>query len=80
MASENQLALVEQLQEKLLLRFGNLLDEGKLSPTDAATLTRLLLSNGWTLDPSKMPTGLRDRLTKKGINLTDTDGDRALEA
>ena len=59
-----QADLAERLQEKLLERFETLLDEGEMSPTDAATLARLLSQNGWTFDESRMPKELKDRLTQ----------------
>jgi hypothetical protein len=62
--SDSQITIAERLQLKLLQRFEALIDEGELSSTDAATLTRLLMANGWTLDPKKIPAGIRDKLTK----------------
>lgn len=59
-----QAEIAERLQAKLLERFERLLDSGEMSPTDAATLARLLSQNGWTFDESRLPKGLRDRLTK----------------
>ncbi len=59
-----QTNLAERLQTKILERFETLLDEGKLSPTDAATLARLLTQNGWSFDETRLPRNLRDRLTK----------------
>lgn len=70
-----QAEIAERLQIKLLERFERMLDaemadeEGILgpamSPTDAATLARLLSQNGWTFDESRLPKNLRDRLTKQ---------------
>ena len=59
-----QADIAERLQEKLLERFEALLDSGEMSPTDAATLARLLSQNGWTFDEAKMPKDLKDKLTK----------------
>ena len=56
--------IAERLQEKLMSRFETLLDEGKMSPTDSATLARLLTQNGWSFDESRLPKHLKDRLTK----------------
>jgi len=62
---QDQLDIAGRLQLKLLERFEQLLDEGELSSTDAATLARLLMQNGWALDPALIPQGLKDKLTKK---------------
>lgn len=59
-----QTEIAERLQEKLMERFEKLLDEGKMSPTDTATLARLLTQNGWSFDESRLPQKLRERLTK----------------
>ena len=62
--ADTQGTIAERLQMKLLERFEEMLDEGEMSPTDAATLARLLSQNGWTFDESRMPKELKDRLTK----------------
>jgi hypothetical protein len=62
--AQEQLEIAERLQLKLLQRFEALIDQGEMSSTDAATLTRLLAANGWNLDPKKIPQRLRDKLTK----------------
>lgn len=59
-----QTDLAERLQMKLMERFERLLDTEKMSPTDSATLARLLTQNGWSFDESRLPKNLRDRLTK----------------
>jgi hypothetical protein len=58
-----QIDIAERLQLKLLRRFEKLIDDDLMTPTDAATLARLLMSNGWNIDPSKVPARLRDVLT-----------------
>lgn len=60
---EEQVAIAERLQLKWLVRMEKLLDEGTITSTDMATLVRFLIANGWTLDPSRLPQGLRDKLT-----------------
>lgn len=62
---KEQFEITERLQLKMLERWEKLLDDGELSPTDAATLTRFLSQNGWVLDPAKLPQSLRDKLTSK---------------
>lgn len=59
-----QIAMVPTLQGKLLRYFDNLLDRGMMTPTDAATLSRLLVNSGWNLDETRLPQGLRAKLTK----------------
>jgi hypothetical protein len=66
MADTNkQREIVERLQLKWLERMEQLLDDGELSSTDAATLYRFMSDNGWSLDPSKLPQSLKDKLTDK---------------
>jgi hypothetical protein len=65
MASEEQIKLAERLQERLLKRFEKLMEEGDDTPTDRATLSRLLNSNGWSLSPDSLPAELKDFITKK---------------
>lgn len=62
---ESQLQKAEELQDLLLANFEYLLKNDLMTPTDRATLTRLLTQNGWTIDPSMLPQGLRDKLTTK---------------
>ena len=75
---QKQLELAEKLQLKLLERWERLIDEGQLTPTDAATLARLLSQNGWSIDPARLPQGLRDKLTKRIDPLQFEDGDADL--
>ncbi len=63
MSKEEQVAFGERLQGMWLRRMERLLITGHASSTDMATLMRFLASNGWTLDPSKLPQGLRGMLT-----------------
>jgi hypothetical protein len=44
---------------KLLKYFEKKLENNTLTDTGAATLARLLMQNGWNLDPSAVPEGLR---------------------
>lgn len=39
-----------------------LLDSGEITSTDMATLARVLLQNGWSLDESRLPQSLRDKM------------------
>lgn len=63
--AQKQIELAERLQDGLLLYFEKKLDEGSLTDTGAATLARLLSSNGWSLDPTRLPQGVADKLTRR---------------
>lgn len=60
---QKQLDIAERLQLKWLERMEVLFDNGEITSTDMATLSRFLQSNGWSLDPARLPKGLRDKLT-----------------
>lgn len=62
-AKTQQVEIAERLQLKWLTRMETLLDSGSITSTDMATLVRFLTHNGWTLDPTRLPQGLRDKLT-----------------
>jgi hypothetical protein len=61
---KDQIAIAEKLQLKLLEYFEKKLENNTLTDTGAATLARLLMQNGWNLDPSAVPEGLRSKLTQ----------------
>lgn len=67
-----QIAITERLQLKWLIRMEKLLDDGDITPTDMANLSRVLLANGWNIDPSRLPKGLRDKL-EEHISPADLD-------
>lgn len=75
MSVEKQQDIMSRLQLKLLTRWERLLDSGELSPTDAATLTRFLTQNGWSLDPSHLPKGLQDKVRTSPSFNSDPDAD-----
>ena len=60
---KEHLEIAERLQLALLKYFETKLADNSLTDTGAATLARLLMQNGWSLDPSQMPEGLRGKLT-----------------
>lgn len=60
----NQLEIAARLQEKWLQRMEFLLDHGMITSTDLATLSRVLLQNGWSLDPKRLPKGLQALVSK----------------
>lgn len=56
------LDIVEKLKLGVLKEFQRKLEDKSLSGTDLSTLVRLLEHNGWVLDPSRIPQGLKDKL------------------
>lgn len=61
---ESQIDLAARLQTLLLENFEELFKSGAMTAADRSTLSRLLMANGWSLDPASIPQGLRDKLTK----------------
>jgi hypothetical protein len=70
-----QVEIAERLQLKLLKHFEHLFDTKQISSTDCATLSRLLMQNGWSIDPARVPKGLRGILTEsiKAAELDELD-------
>lgn len=66
MTQEEQREVADRLQGKWLLHMERLLDNGTISSTDMATLSRWLMANGWSLDPSKMPQKIRSLVEEIG--------------
>lgn len=62
---EQQVELAEELQMLLLQEFKKRFRSGEITSTDLATLSRLLIQNGWTLDPADLPQDLRDHITRE---------------
>lgn len=60
---KEQVAKATQLQDLVLDDFITMAQEGTLTSTDRATVVRMLMANGWSLDPSQLPKNLRDKLT-----------------
>lgn len=58
-----QVRIAEALQTKLLKRWEKILDNDTITPPEVATLTRMLMANGWDVDPSRLSQGLRDKLS-----------------
>lgn len=71
---EQQTALAERLQTKWLQRMETLIDNGEATATDMATLARVLLQNGWSLDPKQLPQALREKLTSH-VSAEELDAD-----
>lgn len=62
---KQQVAIAERLQLKWLERMEKLLDEESITSTDMATLAKVLRDSGWTLDATKLPEKLRNKLTSE---------------
>lgn len=60
---QEQLDLATSLQKKWLARMEALLDNGEITSTDLATLARVLMANGWTIDPRQLPKKIADKIT-----------------
>lgn len=69
---QKQVAIAERLQLMWLERMETLLTTGEITSTDLATLSRFLMANGWTLDPTRLPEKLRNKLTS-GMQPEDFD-------
>jgi hypothetical protein len=72
---EQQIEISKRLQVLWLKHMEKLLDNGEITSTDMATLARVLLHNGWTLDPKQLPKSLKDMMTKTGLKLVDFGND-----
>lgn len=81
---QKQIKKAEELQDLILDDFIALAKNGGLSATDRATAIRFLQSNGWDLDPSRVPQSLKDILTRRVApdeDLPETQpGERRLKA
>ena len=60
---QDQIDISKRLQVLWLTHMEKLLDSGTITSTDMATLARVLLHNGWSLDPKSLPKSLRDLMT-----------------
>lgn len=58
-----EIELLKMLRKGMLKEWIRQMRAGKLSSTDAATITRLATQNGWVLDETRLPTRLKDKLT-----------------
>lgn len=74
---KDQIERAQRLQDKLLETYEKRLDAGTLSDTGIAALQKLLQSNGWSLDETKLPKGVRDLVPNlpKPDEFDDTDED-----
>lgn len=72
-----QIEIAGRLQLAVLEYFETGLKEKTITATDVSTLTKLLMANGWTIDPSRLPQGLRGVLTERvdPTQFADDDAD-----
>ncbi len=70
-----QIDLLEEIQTLLLRDLVTALKSHKATAPDRATIIRLLQSNGWDLDPARVPQELRDKLTKAVKFDADLEGE-----
>jgi hypothetical protein len=75
---KQQITLSEEIQDLLLKNFKELLISGEASATDRATITRFLMGNGWSVDPSVLPQALLDKL-QTSITADDLDEDDIID-
>jgi hypothetical protein len=71
---EKHLTLAEELQTLWLEDMVEQYKNRTISSTDRATLIRFLSQNGFSVDPARMPTGLKDKLTS-GVSPKDFEDD-----
>jgi hypothetical protein len=66
MTDETKQDIRDRLGEKLMRLFEAKLDAVpcELNATEQAVLARILIQSGWTIDPSRVPKGLLDKLTQ----------------
>jgi hypothetical protein len=74
--SQERAAQLERIQDLWLDHMETLLNEGRIASTDLATLKAMFIASGMTLDPSRVPQGLKDKTeTKHDPNeFDDMDG------
>lgn len=62
---KGQVGIARELQDLVLARFKTLLDDQEETQTDRSTLVKLLMANGWTLNPADVAEKLSDFVTKR---------------
>ncbi len=71
---QDQIEISERLQLAWLKHMEKLLGSGVITSTDLATLARVLINGGWTLDPKQLPKSIADMMTKT-LKLVDFGDD-----
>lgn len=70
-AKQEQIELASKLQLKWLKRMDEMFEDHSITSTDMATLARVLMANGWVLDPAQLPQRLRGKLTNSIPDVQD---------
>lgn len=70
---KEQIDLAAELQLLWLKRMKKLFEDGTITSTDMATLARVLMQNGWTIDPHQLPQSLKDKMKKSDPTVFDDD-------
>jgi hypothetical protein len=65
MKKDAQVETANRIQSLWLRRMELMLQNGTATSSDLATLERFLRHNGYTVDASRLPKGLRDKLTSQ---------------
>lgn len=60
----------DRIGQKWLDLIERKLDDKSINATEQAILARVLIQSGWNIDPTRLPKGLRDKLTE-GLDLDD---------
>lgn len=60
---KEQVATAERLQTLWLNRMEEMLKAKSITSSDLATLERFFRTNGWSVDPAKLPQELRNTIT-----------------
>jgi hypothetical protein len=71
---QEQIEIAERMQLKWLRHAERLLDSNEITSTDFKTIYQALRDNGWLFDASKLPQGLKDKLTTV-LSFDDEDDD-----
>jgi hypothetical protein len=61
---QEQIAIAERLKLQVLQHFEKKLKDESINATELATIVRTLSQNGWSLDPTRLPQRLKDKLTE----------------
>jgi hypothetical protein len=61
---QEQIDIANRMQLKWLQHMESMLDTHTITATDMAILYRFFKDNGWTVDETRLPKGLRDKLTR----------------
>lgn len=72
---QEQANFADRLQAKWLRHIEWLLDKHLITSTDLATLSRVLMKNGWQFDMARLPKNLQDKLTSHVDFGTDDEED-----